>query len=48
MIVQNLDSNTTEYTDIALVFGCLEQLLRELLKVHWCQVIFGPYIRRGI
>lgn len=45
MSVQNLDGNTTEYTDIALVSGCLEQLLRELFKVHWREIIFGPYIR---
>lgn len=47
-IVQNLDGSTTEYTDIPLTPGRLEQLFRELFAEHWRQIVFGPCIQGAV
>ncbi len=46
--VQNLDGSTTEYHDIPLTPGRLEQLLRELFAQHWRDIIFGPCIQGAV
>ena len=47
-IVQNLDGSTTEYSDIPLTPGRLEQLLRELFVEHWREIVFGPCIQGAV
>lgn len=46
--VQNLDGSTTEYTEIELVQGRLEQLFRQLFEEHWRELIFGPCIQGAV
>ena len=46
--VQNLDGSISEYTDIELVAGRLEQLLRELFEGHWREIIFGSCIQGAV
>src|SRR6185369_656729 len=45
---QNLDGSTTEYTDITLLPGRLERLLRELFERHWREIVFGPCIQGAV
>ena len=46
--VSNLDGSITEYTDIDLQPGRLEQLLRELFEEYWQQIVFGPCIQGAV
>ena len=46
--VQNLDGSTTEYTDVPLLPGRLERLLRELFEQHWREIIFGPCLQGAV
>lgn len=46
--IQNLDGSTTEYADILLTPGRLEQLLRDLFEQHWREIIFGPCIQGAV
>jgi hypothetical protein len=48
LIVHNLDGGTTEYTEIPLVSGLLEQLFRELFQDHWPRIVFGPCIQGAV
>jgi hypothetical protein len=47
-VEQNLDGSTTEYSDVALVPGRVEQLFRELFTEHWREIIFGPCIQGAV
>ena len=47
-IVQNPDGSATEYTDLPLIPGHLERLLRELFEEHWRQIVFGPCIQGAV
>src|SRR5262245_6044592 len=47
-VVRNLDGSTTECTDIPLLPGHLERLLRELFEQHWREIIFGPCIQGAV
>lgn len=46
--VQNLDGSRTEYSEIPLLPGRLEQLLRELFEQHWARIIFGPCVQGAV